>query len=62
LRKFEKEAAEMDLTEAYKKARPAFIGRMERTFIVLKDGPGDAVDVVATGSNMEPVGQRMDTN
>lgn len=61
LRKFEKEANEMDLSEAYKKARPAFVGRMERTFIVLKDRLGDAIEMVATGSNQVPVGDRMDT-
>ena len=61
LRKFEKEALEMDLTEANKKARPAFVGRMERTFIVLKDNPGEEVAVV-TGSNKEPVGEKMNTN
>jgi hypothetical protein len=51
----------MDLTEANKKARPAFVGRMERTFIVLKDNPGEEVAVV-TGSNKEPVGEKMNTN
>ena len=51
----------MDLAESYKKARPSFIGRMERTFIVLKDNPGEEIPEVATGSNKEPVGEKMDT-
>jgi len=61
LRKFEMEAMNMDLAESYKKARPSFIGRMERTFIVLKDNPGEEIPEVATGSNKEPVGEKMDT-
>jgi len=65
LRKFEQEAKEMDLTEAYKKARPAFIGRLERTFVVLKDIPEGEMapnEGIATGSNKAPVGSRMDIN
>ncbi len=53
LQKFEKEAKEIDLTEAYRRARPAFAGKLERTFIILKDGPED--EPMLTGSNTEPV-------
>jgi hypothetical protein len=56
VRKFEKEVKEIDLTEAYKKARPAFTGRLERTFIVLRDNEGEE-EPMATGSNAEPLGQ-----
>lgn len=59
IRKFDKECKEMDLTEAYKRARPSFIGRLERTFIVLKDNPGEEIEIV-TGANREPVGEKMD--
>ncbi len=55
VRKFEKEVKEVDLTDAYKKARPAFTGRLERTFLVLKDNEGEAEPLV-TGSNAEPLG------
>jgi len=58
LRKFEEEAKRMDLTEAYKRARPMYNGRLERTFAVLKDeGPGNQSGVV-TGGNSEPVGNK----
>ena len=57
IRKFEKEVKELDLSEAYRRARPAFIGRLERTFIVLKDTVGVVVE--ASGSNMEPIGEKM---
>ncbi len=58
LQKFEAEIKDLDLSEAYKKALPAFAGRLERNFIVLKDGQGDTameVDTVATGANLEPL-------
>jgi hypothetical protein len=56
LQKFEKEAKEIDLTEAYRKARPAFTGKLERTFIILKDGQEDEpMEGVVTGSNTEPI-------
>ncbi len=57
LTKFEKEAKELDLTEAYKRARPSFTGKLERTFIILKDDVDKDVEMVS-GSNAEPVGQR----
>jgi hypothetical protein len=53
LKRFEAEAKEIDLTEAYRRARPAFTGKLERTFIILKDGPED--EPMVTGSNAEPV-------
>jgi hypothetical protein len=53
LTKFEREAAELDLTEAYKKARPSFAGKLERTFLILKDEPG--TEEVASGANAEPI-------
>ncbi len=53
LQRFEKEAREIDLTDAYKRARPAFTGKMERTFIILKDGPEE--EPMVTGSNAEPI-------
>jgi hypothetical protein len=49
----------MNLDEAYKRARPAFIGRLERTFVVLKD-EREEVDDKLTGSNMEPLGKGME--
>lgn len=45
---------EMELAEAYKKARPMYEGRMEHTFIVLKEG--DVAEV--TGANLEPLGAK----
>ncbi len=59
LTKFEKEAKEMDLTDAYKRARPGFTGKLERTFIILKDNQDEDVEMVS-GSNAEPIGQRAD--
>ncbi len=56
LQKFEKEAREIDLTEAYRRARPAFTGKLERTFIILKDKEGEEEPMV-TGSNTEPIGK-----
>jgi hypothetical protein len=54
LTKFEKEATELDLTDAYKRARPSFNGKLERTFLILKDNPGEAEEM-ASGANAEPV-------
>jgi hypothetical protein len=49
----------LDLTEAYRKAKPAFTGKLERSFILLKDNPGEEepmdLESVATGSNLEPL-------
>jgi hypothetical protein len=59
LEKFKDELEGLDLSEAYKKALPAFAGRLERNFIILKDKPGDEtameLDTVATGANLEPL-------
>jgi hypothetical protein len=61
IQKFEKEFKDVDLSEAYKKAQPAFTGRLERNFVVLKDNQGGAtamdIDQVATGANLEPIKQ-----
>lgn len=56
LRKYPDELKRVDYTEAYKKARPMYNGRMERTFVVLRE---DGVDVnQVTGVNREPLGKR----
>ncbi len=59
LQKFEKEVQGIDLTEAYKRAKPAFTGKLERSFIVLKDNPGEEtemdVEQILTGANAEPM-------
>ncbi len=57
IQKFETEAKELDLTEAYKKARPSFTGKLERSFILLKDNPGEEqpMETEATGANLEPI-------
>jgi hypothetical protein len=59
LQKFEEDIKDVDLTEAYKKARPAFTGRLERNFVVLRDKPGEEsameIDPVVTGANLEPL-------
>ncbi len=57
LTKFEKEAKELDLTEAYKRARPSFSGKLERTFIILKDNVDEDVEMVS-GANTEPIGPK----
>ncbi len=59
LQKFEADTKNLDLTEAYKKARPSFTGKLERNFILLKDNPGEEAPMdteeVATGANTEPI-------
>jgi hypothetical protein len=59
VQKFGPDPKELDLSEAYKKAKPAFTGRLERSFILLKDNPGEEeamdLDSVATGANLEPL-------
>jgi hypothetical protein len=59
IQKFEADTKDLDLTEAYKKAKPAFTGRLERTFVLLKDNPGEEEPMdlgnVATGANLEPL-------
>jgi hypothetical protein len=56
LSKFEEEAKEMDLSEAYRRALPAFKGKLERTFVILKDNREE--DPMVTGSNAEPVKEK----
>lgn len=55
IRKFPEEVKEMDLTEAYRRAKPAYAGRMEHTFIVLKE---DTEEPTTSGSNQEPIGTK----
>ncbi len=59
IQKFSEEAKNLDLSEAYKKARPAFTGKLERSFVLLKDKPGEELPMdtenVATGANAEPI-------
>ncbi len=59
LQKFEADTKNLDLSEAYKKARPAFTGKLERSFILLKDKPGEEMPMdtesIATGANAEPL-------
>jgi hypothetical protein len=59
LQKFEADTKGLDLSEAYRKAKPAFSGKLERHFILLKDKPGEEapmdVDQILTGSNTEPL-------
>jgi hypothetical protein len=59
IQKFEEQTRGLDLTEAYKKAKPAFTGKLERNFVLLKDGPGEELPMdtgsVATGANAEPL-------
>jgi len=62
LRKYSLESKVADFSEAYKLALPIFKGRLEQTFIVLKDAKDDneaelgAGPSVVTGSNQVPVG------
>ena len=42
-----------DLSEAYKRARPMYSGRLEHTYVVLKD---DVHPEDVSGSNKEPIG------
>ena len=56
LRKFPEELKRVDYTEAYKKARPMYNGRMERTFVVLKEEGTQGEQF--SGGNREPLGKR----
>lgn len=60
IRKFQKECRNVDFSEAYKKARPNFVGRMETNFIVLLDKEGE--ETVVSGSNAVPLAERMETS
>jgi len=53
--KFTDEVREMNLEDAYKLAKNAFTGRMEHTFIVLKE---EESRPAVTGANMMPVGSK----
>ncbi len=55
IRKFVDEVKEIDLTEAYRRAKPAYVGRMEHTFIVLKETEEEKA---VSGSNQEPLGNK----
>lgn len=56
LKKYQDEARVMDLVESYKKALPMYKGRLEHTFVVLKDKENDAQPT--SGSNNEPLGNK----
>ncbi len=59
IKKFANETKGLDLSEAYKKAKPSFTGCLERTFVLLKDNPGEEdpmdLETAATGANLEPL-------
>ena len=60
LRKYSEDIAKADLVEAYRKAKPMYDGRLERTFVVLKE-ESDLNGVrpyPLSGSNQEPVGSK----
>lgn len=54
LRRFKEEAKELDLSEAYKRACPMYNGRLEHTFIVLKESQ----TAQCSGANKEPLGAK----
>ena len=57
LRKYQEDIKKADLIESYKKAKPMYDGRLERTFVVLKDDfvqPPNSTPF--TGGNQEPLG------
>ncbi len=56
LRQWENLIPQMDLSEAYKRARSSFTGKMEQLFVVLKEDGGSPV----TGSNNQPLGTKRD--
>ena len=55
IRRYSQELKEVHLDEAYKLALPIFKGRLEQTFIVLKDNVSDRV---TTGANEVPLGAK----
>ena len=64
LRQWEHLHDQMDLTEAYKKAKKNFTGKMEQLFVVLKEGVELSDLPAGTGANRVSVGSkrpRMDT-
>jgi len=54
LRKYQDDVKKADLIASYKKARPMYDGRLERTFVVLKDDYTAPV----SGGNQEPLGNK----
>jgi len=57
LRKFQDEVKVMDLKDAYKRALPTYAGRLEHTFVILKDSDAEAKGLM-TGSNNVPIGNK----
>jgi hypothetical protein len=55
LKNWESLHSKMDLSEAYKKARNTFAGKMEQVFVVLKEG---VYSEMVTGSNQQPLGTK----
>lgn len=55
LRKFPEEVKLMDLKDAYKKALPTYAGRLDHTFVILKDSEAEKY---ASGSNNVPLGNK----
>jgi len=57
LRKYQDDIKKADLIESYKKAKPMYDGRLERTFVVLKDDYVQPTGLLqVTGGNQEPLG------
>jgi hypothetical protein len=62
LRKFNQEVKKLNLQDIYKRAKPTYAGKMQHTFAILKeDGPDPNLDLdnAASGSNAEPIGERV---
>ena len=55
LKQWEHLHSSMDLTEAYKRARNTFTGKVEHMFVVLKEG---GAPLGVTGANSVPVGNK----
>jgi hypothetical protein len=55
LKNWENLHSKMDLSEAYKKARNTFAGKMEQVFVVLKEG---VYSSMLSGSNTQPLGAK----
>lgn len=53
LKNWEHLHSQMDLGEAYKKARNTYAGKMEQVFVVLKEG---IYSSMLSGSNQQPLG------
>ena len=58
LKQWESLHAQMDLTEAYRRARNTFAGKMEQVFVVLKENGGQNL----SGANQIPVGVKRRAN